>query len=65
MLSGSHAYAGGVATHIGQLFFDRDLVTAVEARAPYHSNGQPFVDLLEDGVAQAAATADSDVLMDW
>ncbi|KAK8009125.1 extracellular dioxygenase [Apiospora marii] len=58
-------YEGGVATHIGQLFFDRDLVSAVEATEPYKSNQQQFVDLLEDGIAEAAATSDYDVLMDY
>ncbi|KAK7985537.1 hypothetical protein PG988_003159 [Apiospora saccharicola] len=67
LLSGEAAaasYEGGVATHIGQLFFDRDLVSAVEATEPYNRNPQQFVDLLEDGIAEAAATSDYDVLMD-
>ncbi|KAK8075346.1 hypothetical protein PG997_010009 [Apiospora hydei] len=54
-----------VATHIGQLFFDRDLVLEVEALEPYRSNKQQFIDLLEDGIAEAAATSDYDVLMDY
>lgn len=58
-------YEGGVATHIGQLFFDRDLVAAVETTEPYKSNQQQFIDLLEDGIAEAAATSDYDVLMDY
>ncbi|KAK8061762.1 hypothetical protein PG994_008128 [Apiospora phragmitis] len=66
VLSGEATYQEGVATHIGQLFFDRDLVSAVEAMEPsYQSNGQQFVDLLEDGIAGAAATSEYVVLMDY
>ncbi|KAK7983550.1 hypothetical protein PG989_010952 [Apiospora arundinis] len=65
VLLSKQTYEGGVATHIGQLFFDRDLVTAVERLDPYRSNGQQFIDLLQDEIAEAAATTDYDVLMDY
>ncbi|KAK8016824.1 hypothetical protein PG993_015013 [Apiospora rasikravindrae] len=54
-----------LSTKDAKLFFDRDLVSAVEATEPYKSNAQQFVDLLEDGIAGAAATSDYDVLMDY
>ncbi|KAK8104575.1 aromatic compound dioxygenase [Apiospora kogelbergensis] len=65
VLSDRKTYEGGVATHVGQLFFDRELVSAVERLEPYKGNTQQFIDLLEDGIAEAAATSDYDVLMDY
>ena len=40
---------------MGQLFLDRDLVSAVERLEPYKSNTQQFFHLLEDGITEAAA----------
>lgn len=33
-------YGGGYVSHVGQLFFDQDLITQVEATSPYTSNTQ-------------------------
>ena len=33
-------YAGGTVSHVGQLFFDEDLRSAVEATYPYNTNTQ-------------------------
>jgi len=38
LLNGS--YAGGTVAHIGQLFFDESLQSAVEATYPYNTNTQ-------------------------
>ncbi|KAM0820094.1 putative Intradiol ring-cleavage dioxygenases domain-containing protein [Seiridium cardinale] len=58
-------FEGGVATHIGQLFFDPDLVSSVEAIAPYTSNAQSFTDILDDGIAAGEATSDYDIFVDY
>ncbi|KAI4596070.1 hypothetical protein KJ359_006362 [Pestalotiopsis sp. 9143b] len=61
----NETYEGGVATHIGQLFFDPALVSSVEALAPYTSNSQSFTDVLDDGIAAGEATADYDIFVDY
>lgn len=61
----NETYEGGVATHIGQLFFDPDLVAGVEAVAPYSSNAQSFTDVLDDGIAAGEATSDYDIFVDY
>lgn len=61
----NETYEGGVATHIGQLFFDPDLVAGVEALAPYTSNSQSFTDVLEDSIAAGEATSDYDIFVDY
>jgi hypothetical protein len=33
-------YGGGYVSHVGQLFFDQDLITQVEATSPYSTNTQ-------------------------
>jgi hypothetical protein len=40
--------AGGAVTHIGQLFWPEDLVSAVEATSPYNENTQPYTSNDED-----------------
>lgn len=61
----NNTYEGGVATHIGQLFFDSDLVASVEAVAPYTSNAQTFTDILDDGIAAGEATSEYDIFVDY
>lgn len=36
----NNTLSGGAITHVGQMFFDQDLVTLVEATEPYASNTQ-------------------------
>ncbi|KAI1873863.1 uncharacterized protein JN550_003132 [Neoarthrinium moseri] len=61
----NQTYEGGVATHVGQLFFDPDLVASVEALDPYTSNAQSITDILSDGIAAAEATSDYDIFVDY
>lgn len=61
----NETYEGGVATHIGQLFFDPDLVSSVEALAPYTSNSQSFTDILDDSIAAGEAASDYDIFVDY
>ncbi|KAI0484243.1 Intradiol ring-cleavage dioxygenase [Xylariaceae sp. FL0804] len=52
--------ADGVATHIGQIFFDQDLISAVEATSPYTDNTQKLTVNEDDGIDAQQATADYD-----
>lgn len=38
------------AAHVGQMFFDQDLITAVEATSPYSGNTQTLTTNDEDGI---------------
>ncbi|KAH9905315.1 Intradiol ring-cleavage dioxygenase [Xylariomycetidae sp. FL2044] len=58
-------YDGGVATHIGQFFFDQDLISLVEATEPYTSNAQELTTNAGDDIAAGEATDDYDVFMDY
>ncbi|KAK7755727.1 hypothetical protein SLS62_002339 [Diatrype stigma] len=60
----NQTWASGVATHIGQFFFDQDLISAVETVEPYTSNTQRLTTNLEDGIAADEATDEYDVFMD-
>jgi len=52
-------YAGGYVSHVGQLFFDQDLITQVEAVSPYSTNTQEITDNSDDQIfAEEAATTD-------
>jgi hypothetical protein len=50
---------GGYVSHVGQLFFDQDLITDAESVEPYTSNTQELLLNADDGIfAQEAATSD-------
>jgi protocatechuate 3,4-dioxygenase beta subunit len=52
-------YGGGVVSHVGQIFFDQDLITAVELTAPYNSNTQELTLNSADSIlSEEAATTD-------
>ncbi|KAH8820264.1 extracellular dioxygenase [Xylogone sp. PMI_703] len=38
------------ASHVGQLFFDQDLISEVEAQAPYKDNTQPLTQNADDSI---------------
>ncbi|CAJ2503619.1 Uu.00g110130.m01.CDS01 [Anthostomella pinea] len=61
----NQTYEGGVATHIGQLFFDQSLITAVELSAPYTANEQELTTNADDDIAAGEATEDYDIFMDY
>lgn len=47
------------ASHVGQIFFDQDLITQVEATGVYATNTQTLTTNAQDGIlAQEAATSD-------
>ncbi|KAF3911350.1 hypothetical protein ABW20_dc0100039 [Dactylellina cionopaga] len=57
--NGTYGSTGNV-THVGQLFFDEDLRTAVEAVTPYSTNTQPVTLNANDNIASQQAENDYD-----
>ncbi|GAB1316684.1 Intradiol ring-cleavage dioxygenases domain-containing protein [Madurella fahalii] len=54
------------ASHIGQTFFDQELITAVEKLAPYNANRQPLTTNQQDFImAQEAGTDGGDPVMEY
>jgi protocatechuate 3,4-dioxygenase beta subunit len=52
-------YGGGVVSHVGQIFFDQDLITDVELTAPYNTNTQELTLNSADSIlSEEAATTD-------
>lgn len=51
---------GGSVSHIGQFFWDQDLITEVEALSPYSSNTAELTTNAEDRVFGEQETEDSD-----
>jgi hypothetical protein len=60
----NHTLAGSAVTHVGQMFFDQDLITAVEAVEPYASNSQELTKNVDDGILRDEA-ADVDPLVEY
>lgn len=55
----NNTFTGGTNSHVGQLFFDQDLISAVNAVEPYADNTQTLTANTEDGIlTQEAATTD-------
>ena len=46
------------ASHVGQAFFDQDLISAVEETEPYNSNTQEVTDNSEDSILSEEADTD-------
>jgi hypothetical protein len=61
----NETYTVGTVRHIGQLFFDQDLLTAVEATSPYSTNQQSLTTNLADGIAAGEATSEYDPYVDY
>ncbi|KAJ8068498.1 hypothetical protein OCU04_004048 [Sclerotinia nivalis] len=57
-------YGGGVISHVGQMFFDQDLISQVEAISPYNTNTQPTTLNSADGVLVDEA-ASSDPMIEY
>lgn len=65
VMDSNQQFEGGVPTHIGQFYFDENLIELVEAVEPYKSNDKPRVSNDRDGIAVAAATDENDIFMDY
>ncbi|RDW66534.1 hypothetical protein BP6252_10169 [Coleophoma cylindrospora] len=57
-------YGGGTVAHVGQLFFDQDLISLVEATAPYSTNTQELTLNSADSVLSSEA-ASSDPMIEY
>lgn len=49
-LNSNNTLSGGSITHVGQMFFDQDLITVVEEVEPYVSNTQELTTNEEDSI---------------
>lgn len=58
-------FTGGVAQHIGQLYFDDALVQSVEATVPYTSNTAAYTSPQQDGWMLEEATTDYDPFVEY
>lgn len=54
-VNANNTLSGGAITHVGQIFFDQDLVTLVEATEPYASNTQELTTNAEDTIFSGEA----------
>jgi hypothetical protein len=57
-------YGGGYVSHVGQLFFDQDLITQVEATSPYTANAQVLTLNSADQIF-AEESASSDPMVEY
>jgi protocatechuate 3,4-dioxygenase beta subunit len=58
-------FTGGTAKHIGQLFFDADLIDKVEKLEPYSTNTQVLTTNDQDNIAPAEATDEFDPFLNY
>jgi len=58
-------YSGGSISHIGQLFFDQDLITEVEATSPYSENTQSITKNADDSIFSNEAENESDPVVNY
>ncbi|KAJ5989555.1 hypothetical protein N7481_004765 [Penicillium waksmanii] len=62
----NNTLTGGQISHIGQLFFDQDLITKVEATSPYNENTVAITQNANDHVVQVeTASSDSDPFFEY
>lgn len=58
-------YAGGSIAHIGQFFFDQDLITEVNTLSPYSSNTNTLTENANDRVVKAEITNGADPFLNY
>jgi protocatechuate 3,4-dioxygenase beta subunit len=61
----NNTYLGGVSSHVGQIFFDQDLISLVEATSPYSTNTQEMTTNVQDGILAEEAVADFDPVVEY
>ncbi|KAI1269753.1 Intradiol ring-cleavage dioxygenase [Xylariaceae sp. FL1019] len=61
----TYVTTSGTPSHIGQLFFDQDLISEVEALAPYNTNKVAITPNAKDFINVAGATVDYDPFVDY
>ncbi|CAG7559025.1 unnamed protein product [Fusarium equiseti] len=55
----------GYSSHIGQTYFDQDLIHEVESLAPYNTNKQVLTTNARDFILAEAANQDYDPVVEW
>ncbi|RYO99224.1 hypothetical protein DL764_006883 [Monosporascus ibericus] len=63
--NGTYSYSGGATTHIGQLYFDQDLIDAVVRTRPYDTNSNELTSNSEDTIIASSATETADPFLDY
>ncbi|KAH6717462.1 Intradiol ring-cleavage dioxygenase [Leptodontidium sp. MPI-SDFR-AT-0119] len=58
-------YTGGSIAHIGQFFFDQDLITEVNALSPYSENTNTITENADDRVVSAELENDADPFLNY
>ncbi|KAI0404314.1 Intradiol ring-cleavage dioxygenase [Xylaria palmicola] len=58
-------YTGGTVNHIGQLYFDQELINAVEGMSPYTRNTMSIMRNTEDFLTSQMASRDHDPFLDY
>ncbi|KAH8589219.1 Intradiol ring-cleavage dioxygenase [Bisporella sp. PMI_857] len=58
-------YTGGSTAHIGQFFFDQDLITEVNTLSPYSENTNTLTTNADDRVVQGELANDSDPFLNY
>ncbi|EJC99938.1 aromatic compound dioxygenase [Fomitiporia mediterranea MF3/22] len=54
-LNDNSTYTGGTVSHVGQVFFDQDLISQVEATSPYSTNTQDLTENTDDSILSEEA----------
>ena len=63
-MNANKTLAGGNITHVGQVFFDQDLISLVETEEPYASNTQELTTNAQDSILSEEA-ADVDPMVEY
>lgn len=61
----NNTYTGGTTLHVGQLYFEDTLISAVEATTPYNENTIAYTTWELDGWMLEEATTDYDPFVDY
>ncbi|KAF1319445.1 hypothetical protein FI667_g13200, partial [Globisporangium splendens] len=61
----NNTYSGGLASHVGQIFFDQDLISQVEATAAYAANSQPLTTNAQDSIFKESAATGFDPVVEY
>ncbi|KAF4317574.1 hypothetical protein BBO99_00006804 [Phytophthora kernoviae] len=61
----NNTYSGGVGAHVGQLFFDQDLISEVEATSMYATNTQQLTLNANDNIYNESTVTSFDPVMEY
>ncbi|GLE09550.1 hypothetical protein PINS_up021278, partial [Pythium insidiosum] len=61
----NNTYAGASVSNVGQIFFDQDLISAVEQTAPYTANRQRLTTNVQDFILRQEAATNFDPVMQY